>query len=97
MAEQRYQVCRSRMTAARFRQSPRDPWGVANQRHWVRAVAFATEPCRARTSRAAAIGLVAPPPALTLLIRETRRPGGRKAKRKRDGWDGDCLPKILAG
>lgn len=86
MTEQRYQVCRRRLTAAEFRQSARELWGIASQRHWVRDVAFAAEPCRARPGQAAAHGSVAPPPALTMLIRETTRPGVSMP-----------LPKTLAG
>ena len=97
MAEQRYQVRRRWLTTGEFRQSARFSWGIANQRHWVRDAAFAAEPCRARTGQAAAIGSVAPPPSLTLLRRETSRPGGIKAPGKRAGWAGDCLPKTLAG
>lgn len=99
MAEQRYQVRRRWLTTGEFRQSARFSWGIANQRHWVRDAAFAAEPCRARPGQAAAIGSVARPIALNLLRRETSRPGrgGCKAPGKRAGWDGDCLPKTLAG
>ena len=50
-----------------------------------------------RTGNAAANLSVVRPRALNLLRREPTRKVGIKAKRKRAGWDGDSLPKILAG
>jgi len=90
--EQRYYVCSRLLTAAEFRQRARAPWGIENQRHGVRAGAFAAEHCRERTGHAAGNLSVAPPRALNRLNRET----SRQAKRKKAGGDGYCLPKILA-
>ena len=95
--EQRYYICSRRLTAAEFLQSARAPWGIENQLHWVLDVAFAEDHCRARTGNAAGNLSVAPQMALNLLRRETSRKVGIKAKRKRAGWDGDYLQKILAG
>ena len=90
-------MCSRRLTAAEFRQSAREHWGIASQLHWVRDGAFTAEHCRARTGNTAANLSVAPQMGLNLLRRETTRPVGIKAQRKRAGWDGDSLPKILAG
>ena len=95
--EQRYYICSRRLTAAEFLQSARDPWGIENQLHWVLDVAFDEDRCRARTGNAAANLSVVRQTALNLLSRETSRKVGVKAKRKRAGWDGDYLQKILAG
>ena len=53
--EQRYYICSRLLTAAAFLQSARAPWGIENQRHWVRAGAFAADHCRARTGHAAPV------------------------------------------
>ncbi len=95
--EQRYYICSRRLTAAESLQSARTPWGIECQLHWVLDVAFAEEHCRARTGNAAGNLSVVRPRALNLLNRETSRQVGIKAKRKRAGWDGDSLQKILAG
>ena len=95
--EQQYYICSRRLTAAESLQSARTPWGIECQLNWVLDVAFAEEHCRARTGNAAANLSVAPQRALNLLRRETSRQVGIKAKRKRAGWDGDYLQKILAG
>ena len=95
--EQQYYICSRRLTAAEFLESARTPWGIERQLHWALDVAFAEEHCRARTGNAAANLSVAPQRALNLLRRETSRQVGIKAKRKRAGWDGDSLQKILAG
>ena len=95
--ERRYYICSRRLAAAEFLQSVRDPWGIENQLPWIRAGAFAAEHCRGRTGHAAANLSVVRQMALNRLNRETSRPVGRQAKRKRAGWDGDSLPKILAG
>ncbi len=95
--EQRYYICSRLLTAAEFLESAWAPWGIENQLHWVLDVAFAEEHCRARTGNAAANLSVVRQMSLNLLRRETSRQGGIKAKRKRAGWDGDYLQKILAG
>ena len=95
--EQRYYVSSRRLTAAEFLPSAWDPWVVENQLHWVLDVAFDEDHCRARTGNAAANLSVVRQMALNLLRREPTRKVGIKAKRKRAGWDGDYLQKILAG
>ena len=95
--EQRYYICSRRLTAEEFLQSARAHWGIENQLHWALDVAFDEDHCRARTGNAAGNLSVVRPSALNLLRRETSRQVGIKAKRKRAGWDGDSLPKILAG
>ena len=78
-------------------ESARAPWGIENQLHWVLDVAFDEDPCRVRAGNAAANLSVVRQTALNLLSRDTTRKVGIKAKRKRAGWDGDYLQKILAG
>ena len=95
--EQRYYICSRRLTAAEFLQSARAPWDIERQLPWALAGAFDEDHCRARAGHAAANLSVAPQMALNLLSRETSRQVGIKAKRKRAGWDGDYLQKILAG
>ena len=95
--EQRYYICSRRLTAAEFLQKTREHWGIENQLHWVLDVAFDEDHCRVRTGNAAGNLSVVRQMALNLLRRETSRKVGIKAKRKRAGWDGDYLQKILAG
>ena len=95
--EQRYYICSRLLTAAEFLQKTREHWGIENQLHWVLDVAFAEDHCRVRTGNAAGNLSVVRQMALNLLNRETTRKVGRQAKRKRAGWDGDYLQKILAG
>ena len=95
--EQRYYICSRRLTAAEFLQSARAHWGIENQLHWALDVAFDEDNCRVRTGNAAGNLSVVRQMALNLLRREPSRKVGIKAKRKRAGWDGDYLQKILAG
>jgi len=95
--EQRYYICSRLLTAAEFLQKTREHWGIENQLHWVLDVAFDEDRCRARTGNAAANLSIVRQTALNLLSRDTTRKVGIKAKRKRAGWDGDYLQKILAG
>ena len=95
--EQRYYICSRLLTAAEFLESARAHWGIENQLHWVLDVAFDEDHCRVRTGNAAGNLSVVRQMALNLLRREPTRQVGIKAKRKRAGWDGDYLQKILAG
>ena len=95
--EQRYYICSRLLTAEEFLESARAHWGIENQLHWVLDVAFDEDHCRVRTGNAAANLSVVRQMSLNLLRREPTRKVGVKAKRKRAGWDGDYLQKILAG
>lgn len=96
-AEQRYYLCSRPLTAADFLHSVREHWGIENRLHWALDVAFDEDACRVRTGNAAGNLSVVRQMALNLLRRENSRKIGIQAKRKRAGWDGDYLQKVLAG
>ena len=72
-------------------------WGIENSLHWVLDVAFREEESRIRKAHAAEnIGMLRHI-ALNLLKNGKVTKIGTSAKRKKAGWDNDCLLGILGG
>ncbi len=80
----------------RFAQAVRSHWGIENQLHWCLDVAFNEDDSRIRSGHAPENMALIRHIALNLLSKETSVKVGKKAKRKKAGWDNDYLAKVLA-
>ena len=74
----------------------RTHWGIENSVHWVLDVAFGEDNSRARVGNSAENLSVPRRMALNMLKSETALKVGVAAKRKRAGWDGEYLLKVIA-
>ena len=74
----------------------RTHWGIENSVHWVLDVAFGEDNSRVRVGNSAENFSILRRMALNMLKSETTLKVGVAAKRKRAGWDGEYLLKVLA-
>jgi predicted transposase YbfD/YdcC len=81
----------------RCAQAVRPPWGIENALHWVRDGSGEEEACRMRKDKGAQPCAVLRHLAVNRLRREPHHKRGRKARRKRAGWDRDSLVQVLTG
>ena len=79
-----------------FAQGVRSHWSIENQLHWCLDVAFNEDDSRIRSGYAPENMALIRHIALNLLGRETSVKAGKKAKRKKAGWDNAYLTKVLA-
>ena len=74
----------------------RTHWGIENAVHWVLDVAFGEYNSRVRVGNSAENFSILRRMALNMLKSETTLKVGVAAKRKRAGWDGEYLLKVIA-
>lgn len=95
--ERRYYLLSLDGGVERFAQSVRSHWCIENQLHWCLDVAFNEDDSRIRSGYAPENMSLIRHIALNLLGQETSVRAGKKAKRKKAGWDNAYLIKILTG
>jgi predicted transposase YbfD/YdcC len=93
--ETRYFLTSLPAYGVRFAQAVRQHWGIENSLHWVLDVSFDEDACRIRKDKGAQTFSVLRHIALNLLRRESQHKRGIKARRKRAGWDRECLLQVL--
>ena len=94
--ERRYYLLSLDGGVERFAQAVRSHWGIENQLHWCLDVAFNEDNSRIRSGHAPENMTLIRHIAINLLSKETSVKVGKKAKRKKAGWDNDYLAKVLA-
>lgn len=94
--EQRYYLLSLDGGVERFAQGVRSHWSIENQLHWCLDVAFNEDDSRIRSGYAPENMALIRHIALNLLGQETSVKAGKKAKRKKAGWDNAYLTKVLA-
>ena len=94
--ERRYYLLSLDGGIKQFAQASRSHWGIENQLHWCLDVAFREDDSRIRSGHAPENMALIRHIALNLLEKENSFSIGKKAKRKKAGWDNDYLSKILA-
>ena len=94
--ERRYYLLSLDGGVKRFAQGVRNHWKIENQLHSCLDVAFDEDDSRIRTGHAPENMALIRHIALNLLGKETSVKAGKKAKRKKAGWDDDYLAKVLA-
>ena len=95
--ERRYYLLSLDGGVERFAQAVRSHWCIENQLHWCLDVAFNEDDSRIRSGYAPENMSLIRHIALNLLGQETSVRAGKKAKRKKAGWDNAYLVKVLAG
>ena len=95
--ERRYYLLSLDGGVERFAQAVRSHWCIENQLHWCLDVAFNEDDSRIRCGYAPENMSLIRHIALNLLGQETSVRAGKKAKRKKAGWDNAYLVKVLAG
>ena len=95
--EKRYYLLSLDGGVERFAQGIRNHWCIENQLHWCLDVAFNEDDSRIRSGYASENMALIRHIALNLLSQETSVKAGKKAKRKKAGWDNAYLAKVLAG
>ena len=95
--EKRYYLISLDGGVERFAQGVRSHWSIENQLHWCLDVSFHEDDSRIRSGYAPENMALIRHIALNLLGRETSVKAGKKAKRKKAGWDNAYLAKVLAG
>lgn len=94
--ERRYYLLSLDGGVERFARAVRSHWCIENQLHWCLDVAFNEDDCRIRSGYAPENMSLIRHIALNLLGQETSVRAGKKAKRKKAGWDNAYLVKVLA-
>ncbi len=95
--ERRYYLLSLDGGVERFAQAVRSHWCIENRLHWCLDVAFNEDDSRIRSGYAPENMSLIRHIALNLLSKETSVRAGKKAKRKKAGWDNAYLAKVLAG
>ena len=96
MIEKRYYLLSLDGGVKRFAQGVRSHWSIENQLHWCLDVAFNEDDSRIRSGYAPENIALIRHIALNLLGQETSVKAGKKAKRKKAGWDNAYLAQLLA-
>jgi predicted transposase YbfD/YdcC len=91
----RYYISSLEGEAAQAAGAIRAHWGIENSLHWVLDIAFREDESRLRQGDGAYNFGLLRRLALELLRREQSAKIGIKAKRRKAGWDGDYLLKVL--
>ncbi len=94
--EKRYYLLSLDGGVERFAQGVRSHWSIENQLHWCLDVAFNEDDSRIRSGYAPENMALIRHIALNLLGQETSVKAGKKAKRKKAGWDNAYLAQVLA-
>lgn len=95
-SQTRYYISSLPNDARRLLSGVRTHWGIENSVHWVLDVAFGEDNSRVRVGNSAENFSILRRMALNMLKSETTLKVGVAAKRKRAGWDGEYLLKVLA-
>ncbi len=95
--ERRYYLLSLDGGVERFAQAVRSHWCIENRLHWCLDVAFNEDDSRIPSGYAPENMSLIRHIALNLLSKETSVRAGKKAKRKKAGWDNAYLAKVLAG
>ena len=95
-SQTRYYISSLPNDARRLLNGVRTHWGIENSVHWVLDVAFGEDKSRVRVGNSAENFSILRRMALNMLKSETSLKVGVAAKRKRAGWDGEYLLKVLA-
>ena len=94
--ESRYYISSLPGDARTLLEVTRGHWGIENRVHWALDIAFREDESRVRKGNGAENLATLQRMALNLLKHETTSEGGVEARRKRAGWDGDYLLKVLS-
>ena len=92
----RYYISSLTNDARRLLNGVRTHWGIENSVHWVLDVGFGEDSSRVRVGNSAENFSILRRMALNMLKSDTTLKVGVAAKRKRAGWDGEYLLKVLA-
>ena len=95
-SQTRYYISSLPNDARKLLSGVRTHWGIENSVHWVLDVAFGEDNSRVRVGNSAENFSILRRMALNMLKSETTLKVGVAAKRKRAGWDGEYLLKVLA-
>lgn len=92
--ESRYFISSRKLTAAEFGRGVRGHWGIENSLHWVMDIVFRDDECRVRTRNAAANFVTIKHIALNML-KQVKRKGSMRVKRKLAAWDDGFLNEVI--
>jgi predicted transposase YbfD/YdcC len=94
-SERRYYISSLTANAKVIGDSVRSHWGIENSLHWVMDVTFHEDYARNRKEHSAANMAAMRHFALNLIKQEKNTKDRIKGKRKRAGWNDDCLLKLI--
>jgi predicted transposase YbfD/YdcC len=92
--ETRYYLSSAKLTAEMFGQAVRAHWGIENRLHWMLDVVFREDLARLRRANAPENMAIVRHTALNLLSK-ARPTTSFKNRRKKAGWNVDCLENLL--
>ena len=92
--ETRYYLSSAKLTAEMFGQAVRAHWGIENRLHWMLDVVFREDLARLRRANAPENMAIVRHAALNLLSK-ARPTTSFKNRRKKAGWNVDCLENLL--
>jgi predicted transposase YbfD/YdcC len=92
--ETRYYLSSAKLTAEMFGQAVRAHWGIENRLHWMLDVVFREDLARLRRANAPKNMAIVRHTALNLLSK-ARPTTSFKNRRKKAGWNVDCLENLL--
>jgi len=92
----RYYISSLTNDARKLLNGVRTHWGIENSVHWVLDAAFGEDNSRVRVGNSAENFSILRRMALNMLKSESTLKVGVAAKRKRAGWDGEYLLKVIA-